>query len=304
VFEALCLSKTPTDYKFVKNQEYLDLILGYGNEKDLHDFIVFHFQNRNIEYVKFLCDKTSFDDYYSLLYHARDVDSLEFLLSKGITVEDLRSNDNLILNNIIKENNFESVDFLMSIGFNMNDIRSAFASTNQIDMIILFRSYGLNLQDVIYLLINSAKLGYLDMVDFLIISFGLTTEDLRHDDNNALYYAIINDHLDVVKLLLKHGLDVQDIKSDGFTIAVQKGYFEMIKFLINQGLTADDLRVSGNEALTTASMFGHFNIVKLLIDNGINSKDIIQSDAISIASAFLYYDIVNLLTETVQKDNM
>ena len=76
-------------------------------------------------------------------------------------------------------------------------------------------------------------------------------------------------HIDVVKMLLKKGADVNKKNKNGLSPlegASQEGYDHIVKALLENGA---DVNVEGGAALRKAAWEGHLSVVKMLIENGI-----------------------------------
>ena len=83
--------------------------------------------------------------------------------------------------------------------------------------------------------------------------------NVHYQDDQALFYACGNGYIEIVKLLVSYGADV----NKGLAVACQEGHEEVVKILLKDGLDYD-------EALGLACQRGHLAIVKLLCQRGAN----------------------------------
>lgn len=91
--------------------------------------------------------------------------------------------------------------------------------------------------------------------------------DVRIKDNEAIFKASSYNQLEVLKLLIKHGADVNATSNYGecpLYKACDMGYVEIAKYLLDAGA---DVSVH-TKALYRATFYKHSDIVKLLLDNG------------------------------------
>lgn len=105
-----------------------------------------------------------------------------------------------------------------------------------------------------------------------------------------LHLAVLSSHLQVVKLLLERGCDVNQLMDDGETvlhIAAVTGHVEIVKLLLAHGCEVDKKNDMGRTASHKASRFGKNKIVDMLIKQNadINMRDDLQLTPLILASS-------------------
>lgn len=121
--------------------------------------------------------------------------------------------------------------------------------------------------------------------------------------NNGLLSACQEGNLDLVKLFIEHGADVQTCDSElTFTPlcwASRTGHYEIVKYLIEKGANVHLGRISeGTSPLYMACQEGHRDIVELLIEHGADILKPTNDDGttpIFIASQRRHKEVVELL---------
>ena len=71
----------------------------------------------------------------------------------------------------------------------------------------------------------------------------------------------------MVKYLISQGFSLDDIRTnnnEALRYTCRNGHLEVVKYLIAQGLTLDDISTNDNEALKSACKYGHLEIVEYL----------------------------------------
>ncbi|CAG2256755.1 unnamed protein product [Mytilus edulis] len=106
---------------------------------------------------------------------------------------------------------------------------------------------------------------------------------------SGLHLASGNGHIEVVKLLVDVGMNLNDTTNAGSTplhMACRKGQFDIVKYLLDLNGKALNSRVDtsiketdGWSALHTACSNGHLEVVKLLIDVGMNLNDTTKNNS-------------------------
>jgi len=123
---------------------------------------------------------------------------------------------------------------------------------------------------------------------------------LDENGRTPLFVATQKGQLEVVRLLLDAGANVDKADSDGWTplqIASQKGHLDIVRVLVEEGADKDKVDSWGRTPLSVASQNGHLEIVRLLVDAGAD-KDKANSwgsTPLDIAKKEGYTDIINYL---------
>ena len=90
-------------------------------------------------------------------------------------------------------------------------------------------------------------------------------------NRNALHWACVGGHLEVAKLLLENGIDVNSPDRDNTTPLMQasmSGWTSIVRMLIEKGAAVDQLDRMHSSALHYAAFHGRSEIVTLLIKAG------------------------------------
>ena len=137
----------------------------------------------------------------------------------------------------------------------------------------------------------------------------VNTNNIKPIINTELIEAIQNGNLEIVKLLIEKGADIND------TFEVKIGYntyymtpliyssylgnLSLVKYLVENGANVNAKGKYGDMALGTALEKGHLEIVKYLIEHGadINAKGKYGDTALKVASEKGHLEMVNYLVE-------
>jgi ankyrin repeat protein len=239
---------------------------------------------------------------------------VEFFIEQGLTSEDVITDSTIISSMAVTDSNVLS--FLLSLYKFTPDYLRAYDNyaiktasyIGSFENVKLLISHGLTLDDIRsnnnVALKNAALIGDDSMIK-LLIEQGLTIEDVRSFDNKALKNAIRCGNIENVKLLIDQGLTITDLRPSsiaalggGFLVSSKAHrQFEMIEFLISQGVTVDDIMMCRTFILHQAAFTGNIKTINFLIEKGLTVDDIRFNNNIALIKAirFGHIDCLKLL---------
>lgn len=170
---------------------------------------------------------------------------------------------------------------------------------------LLLASFGIKAQQVndslLIELVHTNQLGALDSLvnsSNVNSSIGVTNEPI-------LFYAIQEDNLDAVKLIIKKGASIEHLFNDlnALMYCAIKGKTNIGEYLLTIGTNVNALNSRRNTALMYAARYGRISYVKLLLDNGANTeiKNITNISALDYAEKYSEVDasvLIRLATES------
>ncbi|KAM6432763.1 ankyrin repeat and SOCS box protein 3 [Rhynochetos jubatus] len=123
----------------------------------------------------------------------------------------------------------------------------------------------------------SAHLGALESVGILLEA-GADPNEVTTEATTALFLAVENGHVDIVKLLLRHGANVEGLHScSGWNSLHQasfQGCTEIMKLLLDKGANKECKDDFGITPLFVAAQYGKLESLRLLVSHGadVNSQ--------------------------------
>lgn len=215
-------------------------------------------RNGHTEVAKFLIEKGAKIDFkdkagQTALIHAitsKKIDTAKFLIEKGADINLVDSNGNNALIYAVEVGNIEFVKYLVSKGADIN-AESEFGITA---------------------LCRAACLKSTDIAKFLIErGANIDGAKIKKSDHSPLQDAVYLGNMDMVKLLVNNGANVNLKNASGNSIiyfAVCQNRTEILKFLLGKNILVDALTTDNISPAMIATIKGNKEILKLLISHG------------------------------------
>ncbi|KAJ7866019.1 hypothetical protein B0H14DRAFT_2573573 [Mycena olivaceomarginata] len=130
-----------------------------------------------------------------------------------------------------------------------------------------------------------------------------TSEDTDFgDDETALYIASQRGHIEIARVLLDNGAEVNPqggYYGNALQAASRKGHFELVRLLLGSGANVNAQGGHYRNALQAASDGGHIDILRLLLDSGadVNAPDIYGRNPLTAALQTGNTEIADLLRQ-------
>src|SRR6266702_4684703 len=124
----------------------------------------------------------------------------------------------------------------------------------------------------------AALCGFHELVDHLILTYPQCASARGGRCGTALHSASFAGHLQIVRLLLRHGVDVDARDYASCTplgFASQSGHRDTVQCLIDHGADVNLKGDDHNTPLTLAAFNGHIDVVRVLLEHNanVNSQD-------------------------------
>jgi len=117
-------------------------------------------------------------------------------------------------------------------------------------------------------LVKAAIYNQLDVIKYLRdCGLKVHTEDDNNDD--AFYQAAVNGHWEIVKYFIECKIDITstDTGNHALYTAVSNGELDMVKCLVEYGV---DIKENGNKLMMTSIQKNHMDVAKYLLRKGVN----------------------------------
>ena len=220
-----------------------------------HDAIHFASEKYHINIVKLLIE-FGIDIDPKNIHYASAADQVEMIvlfLDHGIDINCTTQTGNNCLHYAVYNHRYAAAKFLISRGADID-------------------AKGKTEQTPLHL---AAYEGQIEIVK-LLLENGANPNILDEDDESPLHLAIKSRHNNekVVKLLIDHGSDINadEASNTVLHLAVKKGYFEVVKYLLEKGANISSFNEDWETPLELAISGKDIETIKILIDYGADFK--------------------------------
>ncbi len=246
----------------------------------------------------------------------RDIELVKRLISEGADVNqfDSRGFSPLIL---VSGGDFELIDILLKAGANVN-AESKYGATPLIRSVWCSRAVKKFLESGANVnqrninkrtaLLFAAETNNLESIKLLLdANADISVKDV--EGMTALLYAIKSGNIEITKYIYDKGgkNDLSDEQNAARALSIAAGISqpEMIKFLLQTGISANSRFKNNANALTMAAMRNNPEVVRLLLEAGAdpNIKGSQTVSPLTWASTYGYTEIVKLLLAAKAKVN-
>lgn len=120
----------------------------------------------------------------------------------------------------------------------------------------------------------AAAAGHLSIVKMLV-RHGANVNSTTRTNSTPLRAACFDGHFEIVKYLIRHGADFEVANRHGHTclmIACYKGHFKIAQYLLSLKAEVNRCSVKGNTALHDCAESGSLEILQLLLKHGATMK--------------------------------
>ncbi|VDI56057.1 26S proteasome non-ATPase regulatory subunit 10 [Mytilus galloprovincialis] len=229
---------------------------------------------------------------------------VNLLIDVGMNINDPSNHGSSALVLACKGGHYDTVKYLLALNIKplksgvettiKNDGgRSALHKNGHIEVVKSLIAFGINLNDTknrgATQLPEACQCGHYDPLQFVLDlngqSFNRCVDNTikNKDGRSALHAACFDGHVEIVKLLIDVGMNVNFTSKSGFTPLSQacwEGHYKIVKFLLELNSKTLNGRVDttkrdsdGWSPLHGACFRGHAEVVKLLINVGMNVND-------------------------------
>ena len=151
---------------------------------------------------------------------------------------------------------------------------------------------------------EAAKSGHSEIVKYLIendkqlndkqLNYLVGTSYYVNLFDNIAAQALLHGDLELLKFLVHHGLELNDGYESLLEIPAEKGYIEIVKYLVEEH--GANIHARDDRPIRVASRHGHLPVVKYLVEHGAHIR-VRNDEALRLARHYGHTDVVNYLIE-------
>ena len=272
-----------TDKKIIINNSFIysvkendldtaEKLLESGADIDVynHYILCYAIKYRNMETIKFLVKrgadiKAEFNRPLRMSCRLNHNEIVKYLLENGVCYED---NDYEAVRFIVKNDNLEILKLFVENGLDISKLE------DKIQYNMLYYAFVVNKSKETYnYMIKQGANGklfmqdkvpiqvYLNNVEFVENAVIENRFDIHFNDEEALYWAVYQNNIELVKILLNAGADPNARNGDIINVACRDGFVEILNLLISKKANIN------NECMNIAIENGRKNIISCIISN-------------------------------------
>ena len=153
-----------------------------------------------------------------------------------------------------------------------------------------------------YPLVAALYKGHFDVAE-LLLQHGASINVTGHGDQTLLQAASVDGRSDIARWLLENGADTHSQRDDSAPIhlATANGHLEVIKILLEHRVNIDSVDTDGTTPLHLASSSGNAEIVRLLLEEGANTS-VVDKDGQTSLTLAKTTEVVRLLEHGASLD--
>ncbi|KAJ7049829.1 ankyrin repeat-containing domain protein [Mycena amicta] len=297
--------------------EYADYTQLNGVSSNVHDMLVSLFVENSPPWMFWASLMLEYSDapagspiYWAARFGYSDI--MQLLCQQGADI----GADHGFLGNTLQAASFrghlEVTRMLLEYGADVNKQVVSYSMSHSRDSNALLRPRGehlsINIGDYSNALQAASAGGHLDVVR-LLLEYGADVNAQGRLNRNALQAASEGGHLNIVRLLLEHGADVNaqgGLYGNSLQAASESAGGHLVRLLLEHGADVNAQGGFYGNALQAASDGGHLDIVRLLLEHGadVNAQGGLCGSSLQAASASGHLDVVRLLLEHGANINM
>ncbi len=246
-----------------------------------------------------------------------NLNKVKIAVEAGADVNAKERGVSILYTAVQKRGNDDIVRYLISKGADVNAMNghkgmsalSIACVAGLLGIIKILKDAGANVNQKSYYdespLYFATSTGIESVVRFLIEN-GANIDDTNYNEKTTAFYeACKSDFLGIANILADAGADINKKNAklvSPLMIAVYTNRERIVKFLLNKGVSIDDVDLHGQSALFIGCKTASFEIIKMLVEAGANIylKSNTGETPLDIARYFGKHDVVTYLESLMQ----
>lgn len=192
------------------------------------------------------------------------------VLKKAIALSNMDAINYLIKNGVDINKNVPEEDNLLVLALRTNKYSKSQSQNNEIVNLFIDAGIDVTMHENKAMFV-AAVVNNVDMLKKIIYAGA----DIHAQDDKLILSCASNGNIEMMNYILKEGVPI-DKKSQALRIAVNYGYLNIVKLLVEKGSSIDIKNEYGNNAIRCAAMFEHIEIIQYLLEEGGKIEDIVD----------------------------